>query len=134
MAALEQLAETTSSVFGIKCHLVCYNPVFVDDNAVALHLYRIAQESVTNAVKHGRAKQISITLSSSAGGLKLTVRDDGSGLPEIPSPSGSGLKIMKYRAAAIGAKLTLERGPEGGTVVTCSLPVEEYAGRGIEEP
>ena len=127
MAALGQLAETTSSVFGIKCHLLCYNPVFVEDNGVALHLYRIAQESVTNAVKHGRPKQVSITLSSGPGGLKLCVRDDGMGLPESPNLSGSGLKIMRYRAAAIGAKLTLERGSDGGTVVTCSLPVEEFA-------
>jgi signal transduction histidine kinase len=130
MAALGQLAETTSSVFGIKCHLVCYTPVFVEDNAVALHLYRIAQESVTNAVKHGRPKQVTITLSSGSGGLKLTVRDDGSGLPESPPSAGSGLKIMRYRAASIGATLTLERGPEGGTIVTCVMPVEEYAVEG----
>lgn len=129
MSALAQLAETTAAVYGIQCHHVCYNPVFVEDNGVALHLYRIAQESVTNAVKHGHPHQVTISLSSGAEGLKLTVRDDGSGLPAGPRRSpGSGLRIMRYRAAAIGAKLTLEPGPEGGTVVTCALPVEEYLG------
>lgn len=128
MAALEQLAETTSTVYGIQCHLVCYNPVFVEDNGVALHLYRIAQEAVTNAVKHGRPKQVAISLSSGAGGLKLTVRDDGTGFPEVSGrASGSGLRIMRYRAAAIGATLTVERGPDGGAIIACALPKEEYA-------
>jgi signal transduction histidine kinase len=127
MAALGQLSETTSAMYGIRCHLVCYTPVFVEDNGVALHLYRIAQEAVTNAAKHGRPKQVSIALSSGAEGLRLTVRDDGVGLPAPAGrPTGSGLRIMRYRAAAIGATLALERGQEGGTVVTCALPSEEF--------
>ena len=92
---------------------------------VGTHLYRIAQEAVNNAVKHGRARKITTTLSSGNRQLRLRIKDDGIGFPyEMPEEHGMGVQIMHYRARIIGATLEIWRDPAGGTVVTCSLPLE----------
>jgi PAS domain S-box-containing protein len=88
----------------------------------ATHLYRIAQEAVTNAVKHGRAKEVVIRLAESEDKCILTITDDGLGLPETPAKNrGTGLRIMKYRAATIGASLKVCRAGGRGTCVSCSF-------------
>ncbi|MHC4599166.1 MAG: FHA domain-containing protein [Planctomycetota bacterium] len=84
------------------------------------HLYRIAQEAVTNAVRHGKPSQIEIGLETEGADLALRVTDDGAGIPDpAGEPAGMGLRSMKYRAKMIGASLTLRRGEEGGTIVEC---------------
>jgi signal transduction histidine kinase len=94
----------------------------VEDNAVAVHLYRIAQEAVTNAAKHGRPSRISILLRTGPAGLTLSVTDDGKGFSRADGVhKGSGLSIMRYRSAAIGAVLRIEDAPERGTRVGCTL-------------
>ena len=101
----------------------------VHDSAAATHLYRIAQEAVNNAVRHAAAKQITIRLTAAAGGVALTVADDGVGMPAAPAAppgqGGMGLHLMNYRARMIGASLEIQRGADGagGTIVTCVLPV-----------
>ena len=121
MTALRQLAESTSATCGVACRFDCPQKVLVDDNQVAMHLYRIAQEAVTNAAKHGRPSTIQIRLESAPGGLRMDVVDDGVGLPrEGKVVQGSGLRIMRYRAAAIGATLRVQNA-ERGTQVTCIL-------------
>jgi PAS domain S-box-containing protein len=87
------------------------------------HLYRIAQEAVTNARKHGRAHLIKVTLSVHSTLVRLEVLDDGIGLSTEAAKSGTmGLKTMRYRAAMIGARLSIERGDRGGTIVVCQCP------------
>jgi signal transduction histidine kinase len=101
----------------------CAAPVPLRDNAVATHLYRIAQEAVTNAVKHSRASQILICLRTREGRIELRVTDNGIGVPASPAPSGGmGRYTMDYRARTIGGTLSVERGPNGGTVVSCLAP------------
>ncbi|MBU6402779.1 MAG: PAS domain S-box protein, partial [Verrucomicrobia bacterium] len=121
MSALQELADHTAKRFHVQCRFACEVPVLVPDNAVATHLYRITQEAVGNAVKHGRARRIEIHLSAGPDRLTLAVKDNGAGLPEaLPRPGGMGLRIMQYRAGMIGAALTIQRLTEGGTVVACA--------------
>jgi two-component system, LuxR family, sensor kinase FixL len=121
-AALEQLAENLRSVFGIKCELRCDPRLNISDNEVAVHLYRIAQEATSNAIKHGQAKTICVDLTARNSRLKLRVADDGDGFPEKPQKNkGMGLRVMHHRARIIGATISVREPPEGGVVVTCSL-------------
>ena len=122
MSALEELAARTEQVFKIDCVFQCDAPVLVHDNTVATHLYRIAQEAVGNAVKHGQARRVTLTLASPSECVILAVRDNGAGMPEtLANVKGMGLRIMHYRAAIIGASLAIQKEPGNGTAVICSL-------------
>jgi PAS domain S-box-containing protein len=123
MSALEELAASVRTMQRLDCVFRSDAPVLIDDDATAIHLYRIAQEAMNNAVKHAQPKHIEIGLDSSDEKITLTVRDDGVGLPPAPRKrDGMGLQSMNYRARAIGATLEVRRGPAGGTIVTCALP------------
>ena len=99
-------------------------PVLISDIQVAQHLYRIAQESVGNAIKHGRAKHIEIWLEARKGGKRLRIIDDGIGRPPFHEDGkGMGLRIMSYRADRIGATFSIRRRDPIGTMVTCFLPI-----------
>ena len=88
-----------------------------------MHLYRIVQEAVNNAIQHGKASQITITLSvRREGGMILMVHDNGVGLPtNVAKRHGMGLRIMHHRARMIGAILEVQRGACAGTYVSCTL-------------
>ena len=117
MSALHELAETTARK--VPCRLACRSPVLIADNKAALQLYRIAQEAVTNALKHAGARQIVIGLGHQRGRIVLSVEDDGAGLSKKES-KGMGLHIMAYRARTIGATLRLRGGQPQGTRIICS--------------
>jgi len=121
--ALRELASQLESTYGVACAFGGDRRASVADNAVATHLYRLAQESAGNAAKHAKASRIRIELSKRGGCLVLSVRDNGVGLPEgYETKGGLGLHIMRLRARAIGASLSVEQCPEGGTAVTVRLP------------
>ena len=121
--AFEELAAIIEERFQISCRCECAREVFIGDIAVATHLYRIAQESISNAIKHGRARHILLRLEASDRSVTLTVQDDGRGLPPDWSHSqGLGLRIMAHRATMIGAQFDIGPAPAGGTRVTCALP------------
>jgi PAS domain S-box-containing protein len=122
--ALEQLAATVSARARVSCRLECPQPVSLRDNVVATHLYRIAQEAVNNAIKHGQAKSIVVRLIAEGDSIELSVTDDGVGLPETTASDGlggMGMHIMDYRARTIGGTLSVRRGEAGGTVVSCVM-------------
>lgn len=123
MAALEQLAANTQTLYGIDCAFLCDEPVLVYDNVVAINLYRIAQEAVLNAVGHGRAKQILIELARADNNTLLKVSDNGIGYdPDTWEKSdGMGLHIMRYRTKMIGSSLNIEKSAGQGTVVSVSV-------------
>jgi signal transduction histidine kinase len=121
--ALRELAFR-SSHRAIKCQFKCPKPVSVSDEAVALNLYRIAQEAVTNATKNGKANNIVITLGRHRQKLVLTVVDDGGGFSVSRARKGMGIHIMKYRAHAVGGTLTVDSADGQGTKVTCTLPAK----------
>jgi len=120
--SLVELAERTNSLGRLKCRFEYAAPVAVEDNAVAGHLYRIAQEAVNNAVKHSGAKEVTIALEETGdGGLELTIRDNGRGL-EKTKGRGMGLQVMEHRAAVIGAELEVVSKPGKGVTIRCRLP------------
>jgi signal transduction histidine kinase len=131
VASIRELGRHVEEVYGVPCDFQCRQPVFLGGSA-AQHLYHIAQEALTNAAKHAQADRIDIELDAEADGLVLRITDDGRGIDETmdvesssaSGPEGMGLRVMEYRARAIGARLTIEPGTEGGTVVECSLPSE----------
>lgn len=122
MNALEVLVNTHSSLSGIPCLFECDAPVIVSDRTAANHLYRIAQEALTNALKHSNATSIKVSLENTDSGLQLAVHDDGKGCSAGPGPNeGLGVRIMKHRADIIGAQLIISDGAPRGTVVTCFI-------------
>lgn len=121
MAALEALAGRISDHTHVHCDFRCDEPVLVDDSSAALHLYRIAQEAVNNAITHGKAKNITIRLSDGKA-VRLEIHDDGRGMQTPTSKTGMGLKIMRYRADLIHGTLHVESSQGTGATVTCILP------------
>ncbi|MDH3717247.1 MAG: response regulator [Planctomycetota bacterium] len=122
MAALAQLAEQTERMCAVDCTLDCAQPVEVDGAATATNLYRIAQESINNAVRHAKARKIMIRLTSGHETLIMEIRDNGIGLSsERDEAEGMGLRIMRYRAEIVGAALNIRAAEGGGTIVTCRL-------------
>jgi len=86
------------------------------------HLYRIAQEAVINAVKHGKSQTVTICLEAIDDGINLKIADDGVGVSSpVVTTEGLGVRIMQYRANVIGAAFSISPGDTEGTVVTCSL-------------
>jgi signal transduction histidine kinase len=129
MAALAELSANTAKWSKTVCVFERDAPVFVHDATTAMHLYRIAQEAVSNAIRHGKARRIGVRLSERDGRVTLTVEDDGAGLPEGWQKSqGLGARIMAHRAAMIGADFIMDLNPTGGTFVKCSLPVPPPSG------
>jgi len=122
MASLSDLADRIRDDGKSNCVFECPEPVAVADNLVATHLYLIAQEAVHNAVKHARAKNIRLFLKADDV-LELAIQDDGGGMPlkAMSFHGGLGLRIMKNRAAIVGAMLTIEPAAPSGTVVTCRM-------------
>jgi PAS domain S-box-containing protein len=129
VAALTELSEKVEGLFRISCLFVCDGPVLVHDNAVATHLYRITQEAISNAVKHGKAKTVVIDLAADRGELRLKITDDGVGLGNAPGDGkGIGLQTMEYRARLIGGTFDVLPGESGGTTVVCTVPLISEAG------
>ena len=133
-AALEDLAAATQARSRIPCHFSCDRHVIIHDEIAGANLYRIAQEALNNALKHSRARHISIGLGTVNQEVTLTVKDDGVGFPHTFQPRrGMGLSIMNYRAKMIGASLDIRRAADGGTIVICSYHNENVRVREAEE-
>ncbi|HWY62437.1 MAG TPA: ATP-binding protein [Rhizomicrobium sp.] len=123
MSALEKFAFTTSELFGIQCRFECLVPVIVDGPSTAEHLFRITQEGVSNAIRHGHATKVDISLQEIDTSILLSVSDNGIGLPDaLPDRKGMGLQIMAARSQFIGGQFALSRKVSGGTNLTCLVP------------
>jgi len=122
MVALADLAERTDELHGVSCTFECHRPVAIADNQTATHLYRMSQEAVANAIKHGHPHHIVIRLGVEGELATLRVIDDGTGFDSSSeSFAGTGLRIMRYRADLIGAQLEITRARPHGTIVTCTV-------------
>jgi PAS domain S-box-containing protein len=119
-AALRALAARSRDVYGLEVTFSsAVSPEFDLSETHASHLYRITQEALTNAARHGRATLVDISLVARAEGFCLSITDNGVGMVgAAPSPSGMGLKIMKYRADMIGAKFDIASNEPQGAMVT----------------
>jgi signal transduction histidine kinase len=121
-SALEELARSTAKLAGVSCSFICPAPVQIRENAFAVHLFRIAQEALSNAIKHGRAKTVIIALEAGDGLCSLRVSDDGLGFdPSSLERKGMGLSIMRYRARMLGGKLEIQPNFPSGMVVLCTI-------------
>jgi signal transduction histidine kinase len=121
--ALRRLSQNAERLFNVDCTFREVETVLVHNNTVATHLYRIAQEAVSNAVRHGDADDVKIILASGDAQLRLQVRDDGSGFDDDSTDeSGMGVHIMNYRARIVGGTLEISSELGTGTVVTCTVP------------
>jgi PAS domain S-box-containing protein len=118
--ALKELGSSVERLFAVSCTVRCQQAVRLADKTVALHLYRIAQEAVSNAIRHGKATHVWISFVLKKNKQTLWIRDNGVGFPgEQHCRRGTGIRGMRYRAQMIGATLTIERESGGGTRVTC---------------
>ncbi|WP_321493131.1 cache domain-containing protein [uncultured Desulfobacter sp.] len=125
--SLEDLVRYVKNVFRIECALDSMpdqgiSPLFKDNN-IATHVYYIAHEAVHNAAKHADCTRIRICLDKYQGRIRLTITDNGSGFDPAISHTGLGIRIMSYRAARIGGKLSIDRAGQTGTRVCLELPV-----------
>ena len=124
-AALSGLAEHAKELFEISCRFKAEEAIPPIEAATVGQLYKIAQEAVTNAIKHGKAKKVAINLANGSNRLVLTIQNDGLPFPDLRGDSaGMGLRIMNYRASLIGAALDIKGTGAHGTLVTCTVPVE----------
>lgn len=123
---LEKFVDHVEATYHINCSFSSDNNCEIDDHEVAIHLLRITQEAVSNAVKHGRATRIILRISCFPSSQVLEIWDNGCGLGVgIMSPvMGLGMRSMRYRAEMIGASLEILSRPEGGTQVKISVPVK----------
>jgi PAS domain S-box-containing protein len=124
-AALAELAARVPDLVSFSCSEVQTLNLGSD---VELHLYRIAEEALSNSIRHAQAHNIWIQLQpSSRGTLALTIGDDGKGSSEVPEKAGMGIQNMKYRAGVIGGVLEITTGPGRGTIIRCSVPVTGHS-------
>lgn len=124
VVGLQDLARNVRQRHGIPCLVRASGEIVLNDDSIASHLFQIIVESVNNAVRHSRAENIEIRVRQSDREIAVEVRDDGIGLPKnVEHTSGMGLRIMRYRADIIGARLVFRSPEEGGTVVSCTLQV-----------
>lgn len=122
--ALGELAERAQDLFSISCRFKASGKVPALEPNVVSQLYKIAQEAVTNAIKHGKAKRVNIGLSNGSDKVTLTVQNNGRPFPALKGhATGMGLRIMNYRARLIGASLEVKGAGSKGTLVTCALPL-----------
>lgn len=123
--ALEELAYTTNTLGQIRCRFESDEAVHISDPEIKLHLYRIAQEAVHNAVKHSQASEIVISLRQREDAVELCVSDNGCGITlERTRPDSLGMRTMYYRAHAIGGSLHVQSQPGEGTTICCRMPLD----------
>ena len=126
--ALTTLTRSIEQIYEIPCTLTCPGPLFIEDNETATHVYRIAQEALNNAIKHGKASRLDVILLQGEAMTTLTVRDNGIGIPDLDAGGeGMGLRNMRYRASMIHGSFDVQRGEEGGTVVSCQFTTNRAA-------
>lgn len=122
--ALANLAKQVTTTGGVDCRYLGLPDLGVEDEVVAMHLFRIAQEAAQNALKHAQATRIEFDLRREPEGLLLTVRDDGLGIDsDMEHGDRMGLKIMRYRANILSGRLTIGPDPHCGTLVCCVVPL-----------
>jgi signal transduction histidine kinase len=123
--ALLELCHNTAERYQIDCEFKNHVQTPSIGSMTAMHLYRIAQEAVMNAIKHGHVSQVVVDLSIEDGALVVRVNDDGIGLPDqLPADHGLGLRIMASRAGMIGAHFSAKNNSAGGAMVTCEVPLQ----------
>lgn len=121
LSALIELTRNYSRIYRVNVRWQGPRRLRVSDPVLSTHLYRIAQEAVSNAIKGGKAKEVILRLTQSARATRLMISDNGCGIPSTPVRHGMGLRLMAYRARIISAHLQFRRLKSGGTQVVCTV-------------
>jgi signal transduction histidine kinase len=126
LSALTELVESTELIQGVRCRFR-HPQQFECDHLTGVQLYRISQEAINNALRHGQAKNIEINLTErEAGVFRLTIADDGKGFDADVRPiSKGGLRLMDYRANMIGGTFVVDSQPGLGTRVICDFSIAD---------
>lgn len=121
-SALYQLAEYARSCPGVQCGVQCQEGLSLADKKLSLNLFRIAQEAICNALRHGKAQKIEIELSIADGKYRLSIEDNGIGFQDqtVKTNATLGLRSMRCRAELIGAKIEIGENPIGGARIVVS--------------
>lgn len=123
--ALEQLTKQVEKLFDVHCTINNKGNISIHNDMQGMHLYRIAQESISNAVKHGQASNIVIDLIKENGSLQLSIKDDGIGFAESQKKNkkkGMGINIMRYRASILSGRIEIFETEDQQTKVACTIP------------
>src|SRR2546422_4345282 len=124
-AALQELAASTSRLLAMDCTFAFAGEYRATHNDKATHQYRIAQEAINNATKHGKARNVEMRLSANSSAMSLSIADDGTGFSKTEKDrNGVGISIMRYRANVVGGEFEIEERPKGGTIVSCTVPAK----------
>ncbi len=122
LPTLQDLARRTRETFEVDCEVLAERLPTSLDPMVATHLYRIAQEALVNAIKHGQPRRIQISLDGKWEGLTLKVCNDGRSLSDS-GRQGMGLRIMRHRSELLGGTLLLTSDGQSGVCITCTIPL-----------
>jgi two-component system sensor histidine kinase UhpB len=122
--ALISLCRRMGQHSGVRIEPELANDIPGVSSETELVIYRVAQESLTNVMRHAGASEVLVALSNVDGGLRLVVRDDGHGLSQREG-AGSGIAGMRERALHVGGRLTVSRAAAGGTEVRLDIPLPE---------
>lgn len=127
-SALRGLAAYISERFKVRCEFRCGARGPTIGREASVQLYRIAQEAITNAIRHAKARRIWVKLLGNADSLELSVVNNGRVFRPGVSPNGMGLQIMKQRAVSLGGILHIYQDINGLTVVSCRAPLAKSSG------
>ncbi len=126
LAALKTLTENIQQQSHIQISLELHDDIRFTNNTMVMHLYRIIQEALNNAIKHAQSSEIRISLGIDGDDGVLKVYDNGKGMADDMSKGdGLGLSIMKYRSSLFGGKIKINSGQNNGTQVTCRFPLKQ---------
>ena len=126
LSALRELTDGVRQLFGIDCTFKSKGKVVIENAMIATHLYRISQEAMNNALKHGRPSRLRVSLERQGGQTALIIQDNGAGFALEQRPTqGMGLRTIAYRASMIGADLQIQSKPGHGTTIVCTFSPNE---------
>ncbi len=131
--ALRTLCRRANQHPTVSCRLKLPKPIRIRDENVALNLFRIAQEGVTNALKHSGATELTVCMEREGKNIRLVIEDNGKGFQQKKRSKGLGLHIIKYRANVLGGQLRIERPKTGGTEIVCEVPIATKEGPSREK-
>ena len=127
--AVERLAESAQRLYDLDVVLDLDGPLDATPSDIALHFYRIAQEAIANAARHGRARRVAVTLRRTDRTVRLSVADDGIGFdPKASDRVGLGLRTMRHRARLVGASFSVESTRGQGTTISAEVVRADISG------
>lgn len=124
ISALQEYTKDIENVFHVKCTVQDQNSYLIQDSTINTNLYRITQEAVKNAIRHGAAKNIEITLNQQEQSIQLAIKDDGKGMDlQDTHHNGMGIRGMKNRTTILDGSLEMQSNLDEGTQIFVTIPI-----------